>query len=163
MNADGSSPRQLTTLGASTDPAWSPEGTRIAFAGPGPSACGCQNLWIMNSDGTDAANQENGWWDSGMPAWAPIGAASAPAPAADTVEVTRAEYTSSNGELRIEATSTSATATLTAFVAYSGERIGTLANLGGGKYGGRFTWSVNPSRVTVKSSLGGSATKVQEK
>lgn len=49
-------------------------------------------------------------------------------------------------------------------VAYSGERIGTLANLGGGKYGGRFTWSVNPSRVTVKSSLGGSATKtVQEK
>jgi Tol biopolymer transport system component len=78
---------------------------------------------------------------------------------ADTVTVTRAEYTSSNRELRVEATSTSASATLRAFVDSTGALIGTLQNAGGGQYRGQFTNVPNPSVVRVTSSLGGSATR----
>jgi hypothetical protein len=37
--------------------------------------------------------------------------------------------------------------------------IGTLSNDGGGRYRGEFSWSSNPGNITVKSSLGGSATR----
>ncbi|HXG94992.1 MAG TPA: hypothetical protein VNN73_21815 [Blastocatellia bacterium] len=77
----------------------------------------------------------------------------------DTVSVQRAEYTMSKRELRVEATSTSASATLQVFVTSTGQLIGTLANNGGGKYSATFTWPSNPQSITVKSSLGGSATK----
>jgi hypothetical protein len=36
--------------------------------------------------------------------------------------------------------------------------IGTLTNVGGGKYQGQFSWPVNPQTITVSSSQGGSAT-----
>jgi hypothetical protein len=78
---------------------------------------------------------------------------------ADTVAVTRAEYTASKKELRIEATSTNSTATLQVFVTSTNQLIGTLTNKGGGKYEGQFTWPTNPQNVTVRSSLGGSASK----
>jgi hypothetical protein len=85
---------------------------------------------------------------------------SAPAPApTDTVSITRAEYGVSKKELRVEASSTSASATLKAYVSSTGALIGTLTNSGGGKYTGQFTWSTNPQNITVRSSLGGSATK----
>jgi hypothetical protein len=42
------------------------------------------------------------------------------------------------------------------FVTSTNQLIGTLANNGGGKYSGQFTWSVNPQNVTVRSNLGGS-------
>ena len=78
---------------------------------------------------------------------------------ADTVSVTRVEYTASKKELRVEATSTSNSATLQVFVTGTNQLIGTLTNLGGGKYGGQFTWPSNPQNVTVRSSLGGSASR----
>jgi hypothetical protein len=87
------------------------------------------------------------------------------AQAADTVSVTRAEYTISTKVLRVEATSTSTSATLkvcvtgSACTASTDGLIGTLTNNGGGKYGGEFSWPSNPLDITVKSSLGGSATK----
>ncbi|MCZ7574505.1 MAG: S8 family serine peptidase [Ardenticatenaceae bacterium] len=74
----------------------------------------------------------------------------------DTVNITRAEYTVSKQKLRVEATSTNASATLQLFVTATNELIGTLTNNGGGKYGGQFTWPVNPQNITVKSSSGGS-------
>jgi hypothetical protein len=37
--------------------------------------------------------------------------------------------------------------------------IGTLTNEGGGRYRAEFSWSSNPGSVTVKSSLGGSASR----
>lgn len=52
MNADGTSPVQLTGLtdgGTSFNPAWSPDGTQIAFAS---FRNGRQDLYIMNADGT---------------------------------------------------------------------------------------------------------------
>jgi subtilisin family serine protease len=84
-------------------------------------------------------------------------AAPAPPPATDTVTVTRADYTVSQSLLRIEATSTNATATLTAFVTATGATIGTFPNAGGGRL--QLTWPVNPQSVTVKSSLGGTGTR----
>lgn len=82
-----------------------------------------------------------------------------PAQAGDTVAIQRAEYTGSNRELRVEATSTNANAVLRCYVAATGELIGTLTNDGGGRYRGQFTWAANPQNITVRSSLGGSATR----
>jgi hypothetical protein len=79
-------------------------------------------------------------------------------PAPDSVAITRAEYESGNRRLRIEATSTNATATLQAFVTSNNQLIGTLSNQGGGRFRGEFTRPVNPQSITVRSSSGGSAT-----
>jgi hypothetical protein len=79
-------------------------------------------------------------------------------PSTDTVAVTRAEYAVSKKELRLEATGSNATATLKAYVTSSGALIGTLVANGGGKYSLQTTWPTNPVSVTVRSTLGGSAT-----
>ncbi len=81
------------------------------------------------------------------------------ATSADTVGITLAEYETSKRNLRVEATSTRSTATLQVFVTASGQLIGTLTNNGGGKYTGQFTSATNPQSITVRSSLGGSATR----
>jgi hypothetical protein len=75
------------------------------------------------------------------------------------VSVTRAEYTSSKKELRLEATSTSSTATLTAYVTSTNALLGTLTRNSGGKYFAKFSVATNPQSVTVRSSAGGSATR----
>jgi hypothetical protein len=77
----------------------------------------------------------------------------------DTVSIQLAEYTSDKRELRVEATSTNSSAVLRAYVTSTGELIGTLTNEGGGRYRGQFTWPANPQSITVRSSLGGSATR----
>jgi hypothetical protein len=78
----------------------------------------------------------------------------------DNVSITRGEYDSSQRRLRVEATSTRATATLQAFVTSSGELIGTLSNEGGGRFRGEFSWPVNPQSITVRSNFGGQATRI---
>jgi hypothetical protein len=80
-------------------------------------------------------------------------------PGTDTVSITRAEYDSGQHRLRVEATSTRATATLQVFVASSGQLIGTLSNDGGGRFRGEFSWPVNPQNITVRSNFGGQATR----
>ena len=82
-----------------------------------------------------------------------------PPPATDTVRITRAEFDSGKRILRVEATSTSASATLQVFNTGTGALIGTLGNSGGGQYRGEFGVSTNPQNITVRSSLGGSATR----
>ncbi|HEV3468848.1 MAG TPA: hypothetical protein VG148_05975 [Pyrinomonadaceae bacterium] len=82
-----------------------------------------------------------------------------PAQTADTVSVQLAEYDSAKRELRVEATSSNSSAVLRCYVSATGELIGTLTNEGGGRYRGQFTWPSNPQSVTVRSSLGGSATR----
>ncbi|HLC42484.1 MAG TPA: PQQ-binding-like beta-propeller repeat protein [Methylomirabilota bacterium] len=77
----------------------------------------------------------------------------------DSVAIQQAEYRRSRQRLTVSSTSSSASATLKAYVAATGELIGTLTNNGGGMYSGQFRRSVNPQNVTVRSSLGGSATK----
>ncbi len=77
----------------------------------------------------------------------------------DTATVTKAEYTASKKVLLVEATSSSTSATLQVFATATNQLIGTLTNNGGGKYTGQFSWPTNPQNITVKSSLGGSASK----
>jgi hypothetical protein len=82
----------------------------------------------------------------------------APPPSADKVAVTLAEYDVSKKTLNAQATSSSTTATLKAYVTSTGALIGTLTNVGGGKYQGQFPQSANPQNISVKSSLGGAGT-----
>jgi Tol biopolymer transport system component len=77
---------------------------------------------------------------------------------ADTVAITKDEYVLSQKQLKLETTSSSLTATLTAYVTSTGALIGTLTNVGGGKYQLQTIWPTNPQNITVKSSLGGLAT-----
>jgi hypothetical protein len=79
--------------------------------------------------------------------------------AGDSVAIQRAEYKERDDELRVEATSTSATATLQVLVTSTNQLIGTLTNSGGGAYSGTFTRPTNPQDITVHSSLGGSASR----
>ena len=76
----------------------------------------------------------------------------------DTVAVTRAEDVVSKFQLRVEATSTSATTSLAVWNGATGAFIGTLSNAGGGKYSGQFTVPSAVLSVLVKSNLGGFAT-----
>ena len=73
--------------------------------------------------------------------------------------VTRAEHVVSKRQLRVDATSTSASGVLSVLVTSSGQLIGTLSNNGAGSFGGQFTWPDNPLNITVRSSLGGSASR----
>ena len=58
----------------------------------------------------------------------------------------------------MEATSTSASATVTMRVASTGQTIGTLSNAGGGTYKGQFAWPTHPQQITLASSQGGALT-----
>jgi hypothetical protein len=79
--------------------------------------------------------------------------------ASDTVSIQRAEYSAGNDELRVEATGSNASATLSVYVTSTNTLIGTLRNEGGGRYRGDFSWPTNPQNITVRSSLGGSASR----
>jgi len=79
---------------------------------------------------------------------------------ADNVTIQLADYFAGKHELRVAAQSTGSTATLRVHLTSSGQLIGTMQNLGGGKYSGQFARSVNPQSITVRSSLCGSATIV---
>jgi len=84
----------------------------------------------------------------------------APPPSADTVAIQRAEYNRSRRTLAVEATSTSSSATLRVLNTATGAQIGTLTNVGGGRYRATFqNIRTNPGTITVRSSLGGEASR----
>jgi hypothetical protein len=82
-----------------------------------------------------------------------------PQAATDTVFITRAEYTASRRELRLQASSTNRAAVLRVYTADTNELIGTLPNKGQGRYDAQFSWPVYPQNIRVRSSAGGSATR----
>ena len=66
-NADGSDPLALTTnTVADTDPAYSPDGTRIAFART-------NDIWVMNPDGGGQVAITGAEGPDSEPAWSPDG------------------------------------------------------------------------------------------
>lgn len=72
MNADGSSPHQLTdNPAADLSPAWSPDGSRLAFIS---NRDGNDELYTMNADGSDARRlTETPDASESFPAWSPDG------------------------------------------------------------------------------------------
>jgi hypothetical protein len=79
--------------------------------------------------------------------------------ASDTVSIQLAEYSAGNDELRVEATGSNASATMSVYVTSTNTLIGTLRNEGGGRYRGVFSWPTNPQNITVRSNLGGLASR----
>jgi Tol biopolymer transport system component len=70
MDADGSNVQQVTHLMAAYNPAWSPDGTRIAFVDDSTHA---QALTIMNADGTNMHPAASNSGGALSPDWAPTG------------------------------------------------------------------------------------------
>ncbi len=75
--ATGGPSMQLTSDGLSMDPSWSPDGTRIAFAWYVFTQDGAslgQDIWVINPDGTNAANVTNDPTGNEFePDWSPDG------------------------------------------------------------------------------------------
>ena len=82
-----------------------------------------------------------------------------PAPSVDTIKILRAEYQQSKGVLRVDATGSEPTATLRVYVTATGAFVGTLRSNGSGRYSASLPWPTNPVEITVRSSLGGSASR----
>jgi Tol biopolymer transport system component len=78
MNSDGSEVTRLTSDGAyryplssrSTAPAWSPDGSRIAFQS---TRSGNHEIWVMDADGSDPVNVSQSPGADTEPAWSPDG------------------------------------------------------------------------------------------
>jgi Tol biopolymer transport system component len=71
INADGTGLTKLTSHpGNDFDPAWSPDGTRIAFRS---ERDGNNEIYVMNADGSGARNVSNYSGDDWGPAWSPDG------------------------------------------------------------------------------------------
>jgi Tol biopolymer transport system component len=67
VNPDGSNPVNLTqTTGAESDPAYSPDGTKIAFTR-------ANDIWVMNANGSGAAPITATEGPDSDPAWSPDG------------------------------------------------------------------------------------------
>jgi WD40-like Beta Propeller Repeat len=75
VNFDGSAERRLTWTGSSEgDPAWSPDGTKIAYASAGSGSR--SRIWVMNADGsgqTQLAASSTESADDIQPQWSPDG------------------------------------------------------------------------------------------
>ncbi|HKH12484.1 MAG TPA: Calx-beta domain-containing protein [Rubrobacter sp.] len=66
----GGTPERITTSTGSSDPAYSPDGTKVAFVGGG--ALG-QDIFVMNADGTGRKQLTNTGAADRQPAWSPDG------------------------------------------------------------------------------------------
>ncbi len=75
MNPDGSGATALTQDSfANADPAWSPDGSRIVFAGGLINgAAGSGDIFVMEADGTGRVNLTNCPSSDRFPAWSPDG------------------------------------------------------------------------------------------
>jgi Putative Ig domain len=75
-------------------------------------------------------------------------------PNADTVSIGRAEYDTAKNQLRVDASSSGSGAVLKVYYTGTDTLIGTISGTSG-----QFTVGLNPVNITVRSSLGGTASK----
>jgi Tol biopolymer transport system component len=71
MNPDGSGRTRLTDIPGNDHwpPAWSPDGTRIAFTSDGAGQDG--DIQVINADGSGLTTLTDGWAYDAFPAWRP--------------------------------------------------------------------------------------------
>ncbi len=70
MDADGSGLTTLTDNPANDSfPAWSPDGSRIAFTS---DRDGNAEVYVMNADGSDLTRLTNNPAEDDAPAWSPV-------------------------------------------------------------------------------------------
>ena len=73
VDRNGLNMRHLTQMpGVESEPVWSPDGTKIAFAGAG-SLSGMHDIYVMNADGTGVVNLTANmpWSHETSPSWSP--------------------------------------------------------------------------------------------
>jgi uncharacterized protein YjdB len=73
MTADRSSIGTVTTSGGDWDPAWSPDGTRLAFESDRARALDLGDIFVVNWDGSGLVQLTNDESDDREPAWSPDG------------------------------------------------------------------------------------------
>jgi Tol biopolymer transport system component len=74
MNADGSDPTRLTDNPADDfAPAWSPDGSRIAFVSDRDQSAGVYDIYLMNADGSGVTRLTADTAIDYSPAWSPDG------------------------------------------------------------------------------------------
>src|ERR687894_1175209 len=81
MDAEGTNQTNLTNTPDTNEgqPAWSPDGTKIAFTGPGEvnedGSGGRGDIYVMDADGTNRTNlTDTPDFGDNQPSWAPSGA-----------------------------------------------------------------------------------------
>jgi hypothetical protein len=88
MSAYGANPTRLTNPGANGFdgfPAWSPDGTKIAFCRT--IAPGSPQIFVMNADGSNATNISNGPAQDFRPDWQRVAISPSPTPASQTLNL----------------------------------------------------------------------------
>jgi WD40 repeat protein len=72
VRSDGTGLVQLTSGGVNSEPAWAPDGSRIAFVHSGGSS-GDSQIYVMNADGSNVVQRTNAGVYNSAPAWSPDG------------------------------------------------------------------------------------------
>jgi Tol biopolymer transport system component len=70
VRSDGTGLVQLTSDGVNSEPAWAPDGQRIAFVS---EQGGSSDIYVMNADGSNVVRRTDGGLFNSSPAWSPDG------------------------------------------------------------------------------------------
>ena len=78
VNRDGTGLRRLTRAGGNAEPAWSPDGTRVAFKRWNEADCrrprhDCARIWVVDADGMHERPLTSRFLRSEEPDWSPDG------------------------------------------------------------------------------------------